>query len=318
MNGPRFADLHDESDLAKAVGVPAARILDYARAPSQAAFYQAIQIPKRHRRRRGQFRVVHKARHDWLAQLHRMIAILVGRHVAWPECVQGFVDRRSIATNAAQHLGARIVLHGDLAGFFDAITTEQVRLAFVALGCAEPMAELLARASTIDGFLRQGTRVSPAIANLVCRQLDVDLQTLANAHGARYTRYADDLTFSGDDVPSSAEVAALVARHGFALRDGRCHAQSRGRGQYVTGLTVSDPSGPRLPRRMKRRMRLVLHFVEKFGVDDHFAHAGPRRGFADQRQLEGALRFFHAIEPALTRRLRERFRRGLEKSKSRR
>ena len=63
-------------------------------------------------------------------------------------------------------------------------------------------------------------RCSPAVANLVCRQLDVDLLLLAGTTQSIYTRYADDLVFSGDTVPDSSAVANIVERHGFALRDG--------------------------------------------------------------------------------------------------
>ncbi len=231
MAVPRFSELLDVDEVARASGIAAADIQAYATAVEQAAFYECIRIPKRGRKRVGQFRVVHKANHEWLRQLHRLVATMVVDGVPLGPHVQGFVTGRSIRSNAQQHLGASRVLHGDISGFFDAITTAQVRDGFVALGAHDDMATLLARACTIDGLLRQGTRCSPAIANLVCRQLDVDLLLLAGSK-SRYTRYADDLTFSGDDVPDSEAVARVLGRHGFMLRDGRCHVQIRG-GQPV-------------------------------------------------------------------------------------
>ncbi len=314
MSQPRFSDLRDLGELAQALGVSAERISEYAAAADQASYFKVLQIPKRGHKRRGQFRVVHSGGPLWLLQLHRMVALLIAANTELPDCVQGFVRKRSILTNARRHLGKKLVLHADLVGFFDAITAEQVRLSFASLGSPPAMAELLGRACTIDGALRQGTRCSPALANLVCRQLDVDMTTLGVAEGATYSRYADDMTFSGDRVPASADIEAIVKRHGFALRDGRCHLQQRGRGQYVTGLTVSTAEAPRLPRRLKRRMRLVLHYIARFGVDNHFARANSQRIFKDQRALEGALRYFHSIEPALTKKLRVLFHAGIDKS----
>jgi Reverse transcriptase (RNA-dependent DNA polymerase) len=311
---PRFVDLQSEEELARAVGVPASRIVEYAKAADQTAYYQLIKIPKRGYKRRGQFREVYKAKHQWVTQVHYMVARLVVEHTAFPEYVQGFVQKRSILSNARQHLGSRIVLHADVAGFFDAITVEQVKQGFASLGSTPRMAELLASACTIAGRLRQGTRCAPALANLVCRQLDVDMVTLATALGARYTRYADDLTFSGETVPSSEQVRGILQRHGFELRDDRCYSQHRGHCQYVTGLTVNHPERPRLPRRMKRNMRLVLYYVEKYGIDDHLQRVGWTRPFGSRWAIEGALRFFHAIEPELTARLRERFETGVAKS----
>jgi RNA-directed DNA polymerase len=310
---PQFVDLHTEEDLARAVGVPADRIAKYASSPNQADYYVTLAIPKRGGRRREQRRTVYKARSHWLTQLHYWVARLVVKP-PFPEHVQGFVQGRSILTNAKQHLGARIVLHADIAGFFDAITVEQVEQSFALLGSPRRMASVLARVCTIDGRLRQGTRCAPALANLVCRHLDVDLQMIATTTDAWYTRYADDLTFSGDEVPNSDQVRDLLHHHGFELRDDRCYTQRRGHGQYVTGLTVNDAERPRLPRQMKRRMRLVLHFVQKYGVEEHFAWVGKKRGIKDLNALEGWLSFFHAIEPELTAKLRALLRAGIAKS----
>src|SRR5262249_4661680 len=158
---------------------------------------------------------------------------------------------------------------------FDAITVKQVKEALISLGSPTNIAELIARCCTIDKRLRQGTHCAPSLANIVCRQLDVDLMTLAHGCGARYTRYADVLTFSGEGVPTSQQVQEILQRHGFKLRDGRCYTQRRGHCQYVTGLTVDHTDRPRLPRKMKRNMRLILHYIGKYGVDNHFSRVRP-------------------------------------------
>jgi hypothetical protein len=316
MTTSRFSDLLDLDTLARATGVGLAKIESYARSNIQAEAYQLLKIPKRGRRRAGQFRLVYKARQQWLADLHRAVALMVTAATPLGAHVQGFVQGRSIRSNAQQHLGARWVLHGDIEGFFDAITTAQVQRGFVALGAAPEVADCLARACTIDGLLRQGTRCAPAVANLVCRSLDMDLLALAEAHRCIYTRYADDLTFSGEEVPRSEAVQAVLQQHGFKLRDGHCHVQRRGRAQFVTGLHVGDALQARLPRRLKRRLRLVLHFVEKFGVDAHFAQAprGRAAGIQEALGLAGMLRYVKSIEPDLAKKLMQQYRVGSQKS----
>ena len=314
MTTARFANLHDLDEIARATGVSGANIDAYVKSAKQASFYTQLKIRKRGRKRAGQFRIVHKAKHEWLGQLHRMVAAMIGNDVTFGSHVQGFIQQRSILTNARQHLGARVILHGDIQGFFDAITVEQVQRGLVSLGAPPNVAELLARAGTIDGFLRQGTRCSPAIANLVCRPLDDGLLALAGAHRATYTRYADDLTFSGEKVPDAAAVQAIVEQHGFKLRDGRCYLQHRGRSQFVTGLFVGDTQRARLPRRLKRRLRQILHFVEKFGTDGHFGRPGADALVGDALALAGMIRFVQSIEPGLARRLRAQYQTGSEKS----
>lgn len=314
MNTPRLADLCDLEAISRASGVSARDIEAYVNATNQADWYTRLRIPKRGPKRAGQFRIVHKVRHEWLAQLHRAVAMMVSAGVTFGTHVQGFVQHRSIRTNAIQHLGAARILHGDIQGFFDAITTAQVRGALLTLGTPTAMAALLARACTIDGYLRQGTRCSPALANLVCRPLDLDLLSLAAVHKSVYTRYADDLTFSGPETPRSEAVQAVLEQHGFTLRDGRCSVQRKGCAQFVTGLHVGDAAQPRLPRQLKRRLRLILHFVAKFGTDGHFTHPGKTAVADDALALAGMLRYVQSIEPQLAKRLRSQYHAGSQLS----
>ncbi len=310
----RISDLRDNDTVTRALGVSAEYLKSYAEATSQAAFYIQLKIPKRGRRRAGQFRVVHKARHDWLSSAHKILATMVIQSTSFNDHVQGFVQKRSIVTNARRHVGTRLVLHADIQGFFDAITLDQVKFGFVSLGARDDIADLLARLCTIDGRLRQGTRCAPALANLVCSELDNAMLTLAGSCGATYTRYADDLTFSGDDVPEPNAIMAILRRHGFELRDGTCYVQHRGRKQFVTGLHVGDAMGPRAPRRLKRRLRLVLHFVERFGTDAHFSRRATRPVVSGHLGLEGMLRYVQSIEPDVAKKFREQFRVGSKKS----
>lgn len=301
MTSALLKDLADIHSAARASGVPADRIQNQAKRADQAGSYYCLHIPKRGRNRRGQVRVVYKAKAEWLSQLHRAVAMIVVNSVDLGEHVQGFIKRRSIRTNAEFHLGAKQLLHADITNFFDSITTEQVKLALVSVGTNIEVADTLSRACTIDGLLRQGTRCSPALANLVCRKIDMEMLSLAKSCGATYTRYADDITFSGDEVPESKSVEMILNQNGFRLRDGRCFSQYKGRGQFVTGLSIADGEKPRLPRRLKRRLRLVLHYIEKNGVEAHFANDAKWPVVSSLNELEGMLCFVRAIEPNLAR-----------------
>jgi hypothetical protein len=303
MSQARLAEIHDLEDLARAAGTELELMRSYADTGDQFSHYVRLTIPKRGRKRHGQYRVVFKTRKEWLSQLHRSIAMIVVNSAAFQEHVQGFAKGRSIRTNAALHLGAKLLLHADVSNFFDSITTEQVKLALVSIGARTDVGDFISRACTINGFLRQGTRCSPAIANLVCRKLDMEMLSLADSYGATYSRYADDITFSGNDVPTDQAVRLVLEQNGFALRDGRCYVQRRGRSQFVTGLTIGDETQPRLPRRLKRRLRLVLHYVEKFGANEHFSRNVKNSVVASPSKLDGMLSFVHAIEPELAKKL---------------
>jgi hypothetical protein len=298
MTTAKLRDLKSVHDVARACGVEPDFISEYAESPDQKGYYNALKLAKRGKRRKGEFRVVFEAREDRLAAFHRSMSMIVANSAVFGEHVQGFLKGRSTRKNAEQHLAAKVLLHADIKGFFDAITTQRVRDAFIAEGTSVQVADLLATACTIDGLLRQGTRCSPIIANLVCYDLDQAFLRMARAHGCVYTRYADDMTFSGDEVPSDESV---LQSQGFELRDEQCFRQHRGRCQFVTGLSVFDEKAPRLPRRLKRRLRLTMHYIEKFGIAAHFARVGVTDPIREEAWLSGMLRYAGSIEPGLTK-----------------
>jgi len=262
----------------------------------QRAFYTCLKIPKRGKARRGQHRAVYQA-DQRLGLIQKNLAAWLSEYVRFPGCVQGFVNKRSTATNASFHLAKKRILHADIKDFFDSIRLPQVESAFQAIGWASPLATLLARVSTLNGQLPQGASSSPCIANLVCRHLDIDMETLAKASGCTYTRYADDLTFSGDSLPSQSQLTSILATYGFSTRDGSCREQRRGRAQYVTGLTVSESSKPNVPRVAKRRLRLELHYAAKFGVDSHLERTGSSLTHEEAvARFRGWINFIYSVE----------------------
>jgi hypothetical protein len=306
MTTAKLRDLKSPDDIARACGVERPFIEEYSSSQNQKSYYSALKIPKRGKRRRGEYRVVFAAREQRLAALHRSISMIVTNSIAFGDHVQGFLKKRSTRTNAERHLGATLLLHADIKGFFDAISTERVNDAFIIAGAPAPIADLLAKACTIDGLLRQGTRCSPTIANLVCLDMDQAFLQLAGQKSCIYTRYADDLTFSGDEDLTDEAVSKILAKYGFALRDGRCFRQYKGRCQFVTGLTVADHTRPRLPRRLKRQLRLTMHYIEKHGIGEHYRHVGSD-AISGQSWLSGILDYAHAIEPELVKEWRRIF-----------
>lgn len=305
--------INNIDDVARACGIEPDFIREYAESTVQHSYYQALKLRKKGKRRQGEHRVVFAARKEWLKQLHRGLAMIVTNSANFGEHVQGFVKKRSTRSNAEKHLGAKILLHADIKGFFDAITTQHVQTAFVEHGVSLPMAETLAKACTIDGLLRQGTRCSPTIANLVCFSMDEAFLRLAVSTRSMYSRYADDIVFSGDSVPSDDSVRAILKSYGFELRDGQCFHQRQGRVQYVTGLSVADPSKPRLPRRLKNQLRLVIYYIEKYGLDDHFEKSSQSDGEPRVVWLDGLLSYAQSIEPQLVNRWQHVFSAALAK-----
>ncbi|WP_230179609.1 reverse transcriptase family protein [Aquabacterium sp. CECT 9606] len=319
MTISKLRELKTIDDVARACGVEADFITEYAESPEQSTYYEALKLSKKGKRRSNEFRIVFAAHEQRLKQLHRGLSMVVANSANFGWHVQGFVKGRSTLSNAKQHLGAKVLLHADIKSFFDAITVDQVQAAFVEHGVLAPMAEVLAKLCTIDGLLRQGTRCSPMIANLVCFDMDQAFLRLAGATNSNYTRYADDITFSGDSVPSDDSVRTILKNRSFELRDGRCFRQHRGRVQFVTGLSVADTTAPRLPKRLKHQLRLVMYFIKKHGLDDH--NNWVKQGYKSHPEITwlwGILNYAKSIEPTLVNQWQQVYQTAWEEQQAKR
>jgi RNA-directed DNA polymerase len=297
MHHVSFGAIRDLRDLAKNFDCTVKDLERFSLASDQMTFYRPIRIPKKGRKRQGEFRTVYKADGN-LDLLQKNIATAISSQTTFPEYVQGFVKGRSIATNAKLHLARKYLLHADIHNFFDSTKLPQVIGAFESLGCRPSIAQTLGKLCTLREFLPQGTSTSPVIANLVCKYLDADLDTLAVAHSCKYSRYADDITISGDSLPLEDRVAALLRKYNYELRDGKCRIQRRGRSQYVTGLTICDKSIPRISRTIKRRLRLELYYAERFGLENHLDKIGYHEPLHWQlNRIGGWISFIFSVEP---------------------
>ncbi len=306
-------NLASRDDLAGALGITKGT-LDWLAFPDKTKeppHYVAFAVPKRS----GGYRVLYapkaklKAAQQWIRR-----EILAKTFAEDP--AHGFVAGRSIHTNAQPHAGKDIVVTLDLEHFFPTITYRRVRGIFQSLGYGEEVAIPLAMLCTVKPaekvrklvgqkhrMLPQGAPTSPALANLACRHLDLRLAGLARKFGCAYTRYADDLTFSGDEAFERSLKRFLPLLHqivkaeGFKLKKGKTHFARRGARQEVTGLVVND--GPRVPRAYRRQLRAILHNARKTGLEaqnrdqhPHFAHA-----------LRGRIEFVRSTHPQLAAKL---------------
>jgi retron-type reverse transcriptase len=203
------------------------------------------------------------------------------------EAVHGFLPGRSILTNAAPHVGQDVVINLDLKDFFPSIGMRRVRGVFRQLGYSSQVASLLALVCTeaptdevqLDGrryFVARGERVlpqgaptSPMLTNLLCRRLDARLAASAAKLGFRYTRYADDLTFSAGPQHSRDtgkllwRVKQIVASEGLTVHPDKQQVMRKHQQQHVTGIVVNDKLS--LDRDTLRRFRAVLHQAERHG-----------------------------------------------------
>jgi retron-type reverse transcriptase len=235
---------------------------------------------------------------------------------------QGFIAGRSILTNAAAHAQQQVVVNMDLENFFPSISFPRVRSVFQRLGYSPAVATTLALlctecprrevlfsgqkyyVATGPRGLPQGACTSPALSNQVARRLDKRFQGIAAKLGIRYTRYADDITFSGDGNLAErvgyvmARIRHISQDEGFAVNKNKSRVLRRSTAQVVTGLVVNDSPG--VPRDEIRRLRAILHRAKTQGLD-----AQNRQNHPHFRQwLQGMIAYVAMSRPEVGAKLR--------------
>jgi RNA-directed DNA polymerase len=255
--------------------------------------------PETHRKRRGGIREVFKPMppFDYVTKnLHRSFTEYLPYEA--PSHVHGFVRGRSTITNARAHLAKMCVLRVDLEDFFPSISAATIMTSLQAHGYDDEAAELAVSIVTIAGKLPIGISTSPFLSNLAFLGTDQSLSEYSHSEGLSFTRYVDDLTFSGEVTDRHlAGINRILDDAGWSINKQKTAFMRRGKRQYVTGLYVGEADKPRIPRRIKRRMRWVLHMISTVGYDTYMAEFGGEDQKMYKRRLIGWARYILAVEP---------------------
>lgn len=281
-------------------------------------------------KRSGNFRLIEapKAR---LKALQRQILARILDKIPPHPTAHGFLKGRSIQTFIAPHVGQRVVLRMDLMDFFPSISGARIQSFFRTVGYPESVADLLggictnaaprdvwnerafdvdrrelreARALYSQPHLPQGAPTSPALANLCAHRVDCRLAGLAKSAGAEYTRYADDLAFSGGEEFErrverfSTHVAAILHEEGFTAHHRKTRIMRQGVRQHLAGLVANRRVN--VIRADFDRLKAILTNCVRLGPesqnrDDHSSF---------RSHLEGRVGFVETINPAKGTRLR--------------
>jgi hypothetical protein len=286
-------------------------------------------------KRYGNIRLIEvpKAR---LKQLQRQILSGILDKIPPHPAAHGFIKGRSIQTFVAPHVGQRVVLRMDLCDFFPSIRARRIQALFRTIGYPEAVADLLggistnvaprgvwreppfdvervrwceARALYSRPHLPQGAPASPALANLCAYRVDCRLAGLAHSAGAAYTRYADDLAFSGGAEFDrrverfSAHVAAILHEEGFTVHHRKTRIMHQGVRQHLAGVVANQRIN--VMRTDFDLLKATLTNCVRLGAESQNRDAHPRF----RLHLDGRVAFVEMINPARGQRLRTIFER---------
>ncbi|MBD3672904.1 MAG: RNA-directed DNA polymerase [Planctomycetaceae bacterium] len=230
----------------------------------------------------------------------------------------GFTRGRSILSNAEPHCGQRLLLKFDLQNFYPSVSLNRVIAIFRSLGYNREVAIWLGRLTTtaipssipfpeegpkglrdyLADHLPQGAPTSPALANLSAFSLDLRLHGLANSFGANYTRYADDITFSGPETLLKSLktliplVEAVIRDERFTVNKAKRKVIRNNQRQTVCGVVVNEH--PNYSRKEFDRLKAMLFNCIRFGPDSQ-----NREGHPNFREhLWGRISFVKQLNPA--------------------
>jgi RNA-directed DNA polymerase len=277
-----------------------------------------------------------------LKRLQRVVLDEILSQIPPHEAAHGFRSGRSVTSFVAPHVGRTIVLKMDLRDFFVSITSARVMAIYLTAGYPEPVARLLTglgtntvppgvwklagplasdpgRSPTLwnarrlyrQPHLPQGAPTSPALANLAAHRLDARLAGLASAVNASYTRYADDLVFSGEGSFARSigrfptHVAAIALEEGFAVQYRKTRVMRQGVRQRAAGVVVNQKIN--ISRDDYDRLKAILYNCVRdgpgaqnhAGVADFRAHLAGRVAHAcrlNPEHGERLMRFYERIE----------------------
>lgn len=258
-----------------------------------------------------------------------------------------YSEGSSILANAQPHAGAPWLLKIDIQSFFESVSERQVYWVFRRLGYSALLSFEMARICTrvipptpdkerrrdhqkrwqekltiMDegpypsapiGHLPQGAPTSPMLSNLVMAGIDDQIQAIADASGAIYTRYADDLVLSFTNGPVKRlehilrAIRKVLGDSGFTINRKKTRVLGPGARKVVTGLLVDSPE-PRLPRDLKAHLETALYHMENRGIANCSNWEGSKHPLAYLDHIAGLVQFAYSIEPDYAQRLFGRLR----------
>jgi len=282
-------------------------------------------------KKRGNIRLI-EAPKEKLRQLQRVILREILEAIPPHTAAHGFVKGRSIKTFAAPHMGRRVVLRMDLHDFFPSISGPRVqallrtagypdavadRLGGICTNAAprgmwkalgkglDPLAMAEARALYAWPHLPQGAPTSPALANICTWRVDCRLSGLAGAVGATYTRYADDLAFSGDEKFErcverfAVRAAAILLEEGFQVHHRKTRVMRQGVRQYLAGIVTNEKLN--VVRADFDKLKAILTNCARRGGASQNREKHP----AFRQHLDGRVGFVEMVNPQRGARLRK-------------
>jgi RNA-directed DNA polymerase len=281
--------IFDTDHLSKLIGISSHELYSYYLFANN--LYTEVKLPKKN----GSFRTIN-APSENLKYIQKWILDNILYNKNCSHFANGFIKDKSIVDNARPHVGKPCVINLDIKDFFPTIKYIDIYKLFKGFGYTSHLSMVLTGISTYNNVLPQGAPTSPYLSNLICRNLDVKFENLANRISASYTRYADDITFSGEKSITKyiALIKSIIKSEGFTINEKKVRVQYQYHKQMVTGLIVNEKLS--VPKSTKMYLRQQIYFSIKYGVTNNLERQNINKSnYKDH--LYGIAYFIKMVEP---------------------
>ena len=227
--------------------------------------YKIYKIKKRN----GKYRTIYEP-NSLLKHIQKQILVNILNNKSISKYAKAYHKGISLKDNAIPHINKKILLKLDIKDFFDNISFVDIyNSCFPIEYFPKSVGMLLTYLCTYDEHLTQGSPTSAYISNLVMKEFDEEIGAWCEEKNISYTRYSDDMTFSGDFNPSEViiKVRKMLYKLGLQLNNDKIHAIYKSSNQNVTGIVVNEK--PQLSSKYRKKIRQEVYFIKKYGLKSH-------------------------------------------------
>ena len=227
-----------------------------------------------------------------LKKVQRSISDNILSHYTISHYATAYTSGSSVQKNASLHVGKQKILKLDIEGFFDNILYSRVKdVVFREDKFSEPIRILLTMLCYYKESLPQGAPTSPAITNIIMYDFDEKIGKYCEENNISYSRYCDDMTFSGDfdEGLVIAFVKDELRKLGLFLKSRKTAVIPSTKRQTVTGIVVNEKIG--LTKDYKNKIRQEIYYIKKYGIDEHLSKIGCQDKQYYLNSLKGRIAF---------------------------
>lgn len=295
LNEKSIPIIYDQKHLLGLLGID--NIYMYAITNSSDRFYRKFKIKKKN----GKYRNIEEPL-PILKEIQYWILKNILENCKCSEYSKAFKKNSSIKDNAKFHKKQNYIINLDIKNYFESIKIDSVYNLFLNLGYSKDVCVMLSKLCTNKGYLPQGAPTSPLLSNLITIELDNQLAKLSrdSRYKLRYSRYADDITFSGSNYINKykfiKQVGNIIKLYGFTINDNKTRIITANKAQMVTGIVVNEKL--QVSKKQRKQDRQCMYYIKKYTISEHLSKINWKSGEEKYiRHILGNVNFALFINP---------------------